>query len=284
MAEIINGKEIARIKREEIKTETMNLIDKTGVIPHLVVIQVGENPASTVYVRNKHRACLEVGFKSTTCTLGEKTTEEQLLARITDYNEDSSVHGILVQLPLPAHINEKKILNHILPNKDVDGFHPYQVGLLSIGDETLEPCTAAGVIELIKETGLEIAGQRAVIVGRSNIVGKPLINLLLNNDASVSVCHSKTKNLKEYTLHADILIVAIGRESFITADMVKPGAVVIDVGINRTTEGKLVGDVDFEKVSKVASHITPVPGGVGPMTIAMLLRNTLKAAQQSIDE
>lgn len=276
---MIDGKQVANDVRQQIKKETEQFIEKTSVQPHLVVIQVGENPASSVYVRNKHRACCEVGFKSTAIHLDEAVSEADLLKTIDNLNESNDVHGILVQLPLPNHIDQFKVINQITPKKDVDGFHPYQVGALASGLKSYAPCTSAGVIELLKAYDLPISGRHAVIVGRSHIVGKPLVQLLLTEDATVTVCHSRTENLAELTKLADILIVAIGRANFITADMVKPNAIVIDVGINRLESGKLVGDVDFEHVSNVASHITPVPGGVGPMTITMLLKNTLDAAK-----
>ena len=280
MTIIIDGKLVASKKREQIKQEVGHFVRETSVTPHLVVIQVGENAASSVYVRNKHRACEEVGVKSTAVHLDESISEAALLLQIETLNEDKTVHGILVQLPLPAHIDQDKVIAHISPQKDVDGFHPYQVGALASGLDAYAPCTAAGVIELLKAYDLEIEGKHAVIVGRSHIVGKPLIQLLLDENATVTVCHSRTKDLAEMTRRADILIVAIGRANFVTSDMVKEGAVVIDVGINRLETGKLVGDVEFEGVSNVASHITPVPGGVGPMTITMLLQNTLDAAKK----
>ena len=280
MTIIIDGKLVASKKREQIKQEVGHFVRETSVTPHLVVIQVGENAASSVYVRNKHRACEEVGVKSTAVHLDESISEAALLLQIETLNEDKTVHGILVQLPLPAHIDQDKVIAHISPQKDVDGFHPYQVGALASGLDAYAPCTAAGVIELLKAYDLEIEGKHAVIVGRSHIVGKPLIQLLLDENATVTVCHSRTKDLAEMTRRADILIVAIGRANFVTSDMVKEGAVVIDVGINRLETGKLVGDVEFEDVSNVASHITPVPGGVGPMTITMLLQNTLDAAKK----
>ena len=244
-----------------------------------MVVIVGNNPASMTYVRNKKRSCEAVGFKSTVIELADTITEADLLAQIDVLNQDDSVHGILVQLPLPKHINEDHIISAIDVKKDVDGFHPYQVGCLASGLDSLKPCTPAGVIELLKAYDIEIEGRHAVIIGRSHIVGKPLVQLLLEENATVTVCHSRTQNLSMLTQMADILIVAIGRPHFVTADMVKEGAVVVDVGINRLETGKLVGDVDFDTVEPKASYITPVPGGVGPMTITMLLFNTLKAAK-----
>ena len=280
MATIIDGKKVSETLREDLKTQTEIFINETGIQPHLVVIIVGNNPASMTYVRNKKRSCEAVGFKSTVIELSDSITEADLLAQINLLNEDDSVHGILVQLPLPKHIDENHIISAIDVKKDVDGFHPYQVGCLASGLDSLKPCTPAGVVELLKAYDVEITGRHAVIIGRSHIVGKPLIQLLLEENATVTVCHSRTQNLSALTQMADILIVAIGRPQFVTADMVKEGAVVIDVGINRLDSGKLVGDVDFENVEPKASYITPVPGGVGPMTITMLLFNTLKAAKR----
>ena len=282
MFKLIDGKSISTEKRENISWETAEFIKETSVIPHLAVVIIGNDPASKTYVRNKKKACTDVGFKSSVIELEETVTEEQLVAVIDKLNEDKEVHGILVQLPLPNHIDENHIIASIDKSKDVDGFHPYQVGCLVSGLETLKPCTPSGVIELLKAYEIEMAGKHAVIVGRSHIVGKPLIQLLLNEDATVTVCHSKTKNLKELTQMADILLVAIGKPQFITEEMVKEGATVIDIGINRLATGKLVGDVDFDAVSKKVSHITPVPGGVGPMTITMLLHNTLEAAKKQL--
>jgi len=282
MSNIIDGKHVASVIRENIKRETAEILARTGGKPSLTVIIVGENPASQSYVRSKQKFATEVGFESDTIYLSEATTEAELLAQIKSLNNDTNVNGILVQLPLPAHINEQTVIRTIAVEKDVDGFHPEQVGGLSIGLDTLEPCTPAGIIELLKYYRIEISGKNAVIIGRSNIVGKPIANMLLKLDATVTITHSRTANLADITRAADILIVAIGRPKFLTEDMIKDGAVVIDVGINRTEEGKLVGDVDYEAVHKKTSHITPVPGGVGPMTIAMLLSNTLKAFKQSL--
>ncbi|WP_147633259.1 bifunctional methylenetetrahydrofolate dehydrogenase/methenyltetrahydrofolate cyclohydrolase FolD [Turicibacter sanguinis] len=279
MATIIDGKKVSEDLREDLKVQTEKFVEETGIQPHLVVVIVGNNPASMTYVRNKKRSCEAVGFKSTVIELADTITEADLLAQIDVLNQDDSVHGILVQLPLPKHINEDHIISAIDVKKDVDGFHPYQVGCLASGLDSLKPCTPAGVIELLKAYDIEIEGRHAVIVGRSHIVGKPLVQLLLEENATVTVCHSRTQNLSMLTQMADILIVAIGRPHFVTADMVKEGAVVVDVGINRLETGKLVGDVDFDTVEPKASYITPVPGGVGPMTITMLLFNTLKAAK-----
>ena len=279
MAKLIDGKLVSSKIRLEISQETAEFIQKTGIQPHLVVIIVGNDAASMTYVKNKKKACEDVGFKSTVIELPEETTEVELLEQIKELNEDLTVHGILVQLPLPKHIDEQKVIDTISVKKDVDGFHPYQVGALVSGLPCLKPCTPSGVIELLKAYNIDMAGRHAVIVGRSHIVGKPLIQLLLDQNATVTVCHSRTQNLAEFTKSADILIVAIGRAHFITADMVKEGAVVVDVGINRLETGKLVGDVLYDDVFEKASYITPVPGGVGPMTITMLLKNTLKAAK-----
>ncbi|MDB8553386.1 bifunctional methylenetetrahydrofolate dehydrogenase/methenyltetrahydrofolate cyclohydrolase FolD [Turicibacter sanguinis] len=279
MATIIDGKKVSEDLREDLKVQTEKFVEETGIQPHLVVVIVGNNPASMTYVRNKKRSCEAVGFKSTVIELADTITESELLAQIDVLNQDDSVHGILVQLPLPKHINEDHIISAIDVKKDVDGFHPYQVGCLASGLDSLKPCTPAGVIELLKAYDIEIEGRHAVIIGRSHIVGKPLVQLLLEENATVTVCHSRTQNLSMLTQMADILIVAIGRPHFVTADMVKEGAVVVDVGINRLETGKLVGDVDFDTVEPKASYITPVPGGVGPMTITMLLFNTLKSAK-----
>ncbi len=280
MAEIISGKLVSAEVRKNITNEVSEFVAKTGVIPGLAVILVGNNPASAVYVRNKHKACLEVGMNSYEITMTEDTTEEALLAKIKELNNDPAVHGILVQLPLPKHIDEEKVINSIDPSKDVDAFHPQNVGKIMIGNYDFLPCTPAGVMELLKFYNVDIKGKECVIIGRSNIVGKPMALLLLAENGTVTVCHSKTVDLSSITRRADILVVAIGRADFVTADMVKPGAVVIDVGINRKDDGKLCGDVKFDEVEKIASKITPVPGGVGPMTITMLLKNTLTAAKK----
>ena len=249
-----------------------------GVTVGLAVIIVGDDPASRVYVNSKKKACEDLGMISREYALPETTTEEELLSLITKLNADKEINGILVQLPLPGHLNEETVINTIDPKKDVDAFHPHNVGKIMIGNFDFLPCTPAGVMELIKESGIEVSGKECVILGRSNIVGKPQAMLLLHQNGTVTICHSRTQNLKEVTRRADILVAAIGKPNFVTADMVKEGAVVIDVGINRLPDKKLCGDVDFEAVSKVASAITPVPGGVGPMTIAMLMKNTVTAA------
>lgn len=280
MAQIINGKEVSASVKAEVAAETSKLRDEKGLKVGLAVVIVGNNPASRVYVNNKKKACEAVGFQSFEYALDESTTEEQLLDLIDVLNRDNRVNGILVQLPLPEHINETAIINAISPTKDVDAFHPANVGKIMIGEYSFLPCTPAGVMELIASTGTEIAGKSCVVIGRSNIVGKPMAMLLLHKSGTVTICHSKTKNLKEICLGADILVVAIGKANFVTGDMIKDGAVVIDVGMNRLDNGKLCGDVEFESAEKKASYITPVPGGVGPMTIAMLMKNTLTAAKQ----
>lgn len=279
MAKLIDGKKISAAVRAEIAEETKKFIEEHGFAPGLTVIIVGQDPASQVYVRNKKRACEEVGFASRVIEMPENTTEEELLSVIDGLVKDDMVHGILVQLPLPKHISEDAVQRAIPPHKDVDAFHAENVGKIMIGDFEFLPCTPAGVMELLKYEGVDPAGKECVVVGRSNIVGKPMAMLLLHSNGTVTICHSRTKNLAEVTRRADILVVAVGRANFITADMVKEGAVVIDVGMNRNAEGKLCGDVDFAAVESVASMITPVPGGVGPMTITMLLKNTLTAAK-----
>ncbi len=278
---IIDGKAISAQIRSEIKAEAEALTAK-GVRPGLAVILVGSDPASQIYVRNKQKACEEVGFYSDTYTLAEETTEKELLDLIEILNLRKDIHGILVQSPVPKHINPDTVINAILPEKDVDCFHPENVGKLMTGNPRFLPCTPAGVVELIKRSGVEISGKECVVVGRSNIVGKPQAIMLLAENGTVTVCHSRTKNLAEVTKRADILVVAIGKSEFITGDMVKPGAVVLDVGMNRNSEGKLTGDVNFAEVSEIASLITPVPGGVGPMTITMLLQNTITAAKAAL--
>lgn len=278
MSKIIDGKAVSAQVKERIKAETAEL-KKQGIEVGLAVVIVGEDPASKVYVRNKKRACEEVGFNSYEFALPEDTTEEQLLELVQKLNADDKVNGILVQLPLPAHLDDKVIINNILPEKDVDAFHPVNVGKIMIGDYSFLPCTPAGVMELIASSGTEIAGKECVVIGRSNIVGKPQAMLLLHKSGTVTVCHSKTKNLKEICQRADILVAAVGKAKMITADYIKEGAVVIDVGMNRDENGKLCGDVDFEDCKEKAGFITPVPGGVGPMTIAMLMQNTLTAAK-----
>lgn len=278
-AQVVSGKEVAKSIREELKLEVAELKEK-GIVPGLSVILVGDDPASRSYVKGKAKGCEEVGMNSEIILKDDSISQEELLAEIDRLNKDTNVHGILVQLPLPKHIDEKPVINAISPEKDVDGFHPVSVGKMMIGDETYLPCTPHGIIELIKRTGTDIVGKNAVVIGRSNIVGKPVSILLLQEHATVTICHSKTKNLKEIAREADILVAAIGRAQVITEDYIKPGAVVIDVGVNRIDTGKLVGDVDFEGAAKFAGFITPVPGGVGPMTITMLLKNTVKAAKR----
>lgn len=279
MAKIINGKEISAQIREQIKEETLKMQEENGVTPGLAVIIVGDDPASKVYVANKKKACAEVGFYSEEYALPEETDEHSLLELIDKLNKRPDIDGILVQLPLPKHIDAKKIVDSIRPDKDVDAFHPVNVGRIMIGDYTLAPCTPSGVMELIRSTGVTVEGKNCVVVGRSDIVGKPQAMLLLHENGTVTICHSKTKDLAGITKKADILVVAVGRAGFITGNMIKKGAVVIDVGMNRNEEGKLVGDVDFDSAAEVAGYITPVPGGVGPMTITMLLKNTLRAAE-----
>lgn len=278
-AKIISGKELATRIKSELRDEVIEL-QKAGIQPKLTVILVGDDPASHTYVRGKERASEEVGIISEIIRASASITEEELLAEIERINADPTVHGLLVQLPLPEHIDEKVIINAIDPLKDVDGFHPINVGKLMIGDEGYLSCTPYGIIELIKSTGIDITGKKAVIIGRSNIVGKPLAILLLRENATVTVAHSRTVNLKEVAKEAEILISAIGQPEMITKDYVGEGAVVIDVGTNRNAQGKYVGDCDFASVSEVASYITPVPGGVGPMTIAMLMKNTVEAAKK----
>ena len=279
MAQIISGKEVSAKVRAELKKETEALIEATGIYPGLAVILVGNDPASQVYVRNKQLACEELGFHPFEYKMGENTTQEQLLDLINVLNKDPKVHGILVQLPLPDHLDEQSVLYAIAPEKDVDAFHPMNVGKIMIGSYDVLPCTPAGVMELLDASGVEISGKNCVVIGRSNIVGKPMAMLLLQRSGTVTICHSKTKNLAEVCAEAEILVVAIGKPKFVTADMVKEGAVVIDVGINRDENNKLCGDVDYESVAPKASLITPVPGGVGPMTITMLMKNTLRAAK-----
>lgn len=290
-AQIIDGFEIARQERERVARETALLKEK-GITPCLAVILVGENPASVSYVTGKEKALAEVGMKDKSIRLPESTTEQELLKIIDELNNDKSVHGILVQLPLPKHIDEEKVIMAISPEKDVDGFHPVSVGNMMIGKKSYLPCTPHGVLVLLKTMNIETNGKHAVIVGRSNIVGKPLAILLARKEANstVTICHTGTKDIASFTKQADILIAAVGRPNTITADMVKPGATVIDVGVNRIPDDtkksgfRLVGDVDFEAVKEVASFITPVPRGVGPMTIAMLMHNTLEAALNTLEE
>ena len=279
MAKIIDGKAISKAVREEIAADVVAFKEKHGAAPGLAVIIVGNDPASQVYVRNKKRACEEVGFYSESYELPEDTRQEELVALVERLNNDDNINGILVQLPLPKHLNETEILLKIRPEKDVDAFHPYNVGKIMIGNHDFLPCTPAGVMVLLERSGVEIAGKKCVVIGRSNIVGKPMAMLLLHANGTVTICHSRTQNLKEICRDADILVASIGKPEFVTGDMVKDGAVVVDVGINRLESGRLVGDVSFSEVEPKASYITPVPGGVGPMTITMLLKNTLTAAQ-----
>jgi len=283
MAQIINGKEIGEKIRKEIAEKVKELKEK-GVTPGLAVILVGDDPASQTYVRNKHRSCEAIGIYSEVIKLPESTTEEELLGKIHQLNERKDIHGILVQLPLPKHINEDHVIAAISPEKDVDGFSPVSVGKMMLGQDTFLPCTPYGVMKLLEYSGIEIAGKHAVVIGRSHIVGKPMGQLLLQKDATVTYTHSKTKDLPSITKQADILVAAVGRPKFIKKEHVKPGAVVIDVGINRDENNKLVGDVDFEEVEPICSYITPVPGGVGPMTITMLLYNTVKAAEKTLGD
>lgn len=279
MSNIIDGKAVSQSVKDRIKEEVTALKAEHEVVPGLAVIIVGDNPASRIYVNNKKKACEYVGFDSYEYALPEETTETELLELIKKLNNDEKIDGILCQLPLPKHIDENVIINNIAPNKDVDAFHPVNVGKIMIGDYSFLPCTPAGVMELIASTGVEIKGKECVVVGRSNIVGKPMSMLLLHKSGTVTICHSKTKDLKAECKRADILVAAVGVPNLITGDMVKEGAVVIDVGMNRLENGKLCGDVEFESASKAAGYITPVPGGVGPMTIAMLMQNTLTAAK-----
>lgn len=276
MAVILNGKEVAAAKRADIKAK-VEMLSSDGKKPGLAVIIVGNNSASRVYVNNKKKACAEVGIESFEYALPEETAEADLVELIKKLNADEAVNGILCQLPLPAHINETAVINTIVPEKDVDAFHPENVGHIMIGDFTFLPCTPAGIMEILKFYGISPAGKKCTVIGRSNIVGKPMAMLLLKENGTVEICHSKTADLKKETLEADILISAVGKAKFVTADMVKDGAVVIDVGMNRDENGRLCGDVCFDEVEKKASYITPVPGGVGPMTITMLLENTLRA-------
>ncbi|MCL9660313.1 bifunctional methylenetetrahydrofolate dehydrogenase/methenyltetrahydrofolate cyclohydrolase FolD [Paenibacillus hunanensis] len=279
-ATIISGTQISQEIRQDIKQE-VEAMKAQGFQPGLAVVLVGDDPASHVYVRNKEKACHDLGYYSEVHRLSADTSQEELLALVDKLNKQDNIHGILVQLPLPKQIEEKAVIDAISPQKDVDGFHPINVGNLMIGDESLLPCTPAGVIEMIKRTGIEMSGKHAVVIGRSNIVGKPVSMLLQRENATVTMCHSRTANMKELTQQADILVVAIGRANFVDASFIKPGAVVIDVGMNRLDNGKLAGDVDFENAKEVSGPITPVPGGVGPMTITMLMKNTLVAARRA---
>lgn len=276
-AQIINGNEIAKQMQEEMRLEVEKLKAESGSVPGLAVILVGEDPASKVYVKNKGKACDKIGFYSEQHNLPEDVSETKLLELVEELNKKDNINGILVQLPLPKHIDSKKVIQTINPIKDVDGFHPINVGDLMIDEAKLAPCTPSGVMELLKRTGINLVGKNAVVVGRSNIVGKPVSLMLLKEHCTVTICHSRTRDLEEVCKKADILVAAVGKPEMITGDMIKEGAVVIDVGVNRLDNGKLVGDVHFESASQKASYITPVPGGVGPMTITMLMHNTLKA-------
>ncbi|HDR7467805.1 bifunctional methylenetetrahydrofolate dehydrogenase/methenyltetrahydrofolate cyclohydrolase FolD [Bacillus toyonensis] len=280
VAVIIKGNEVAEKKRAQLTEEVVKLKEQ-GIVPGLAVILVGEDPASRSYVKGKEKGCEQVGIYSELIELPETITEERLLAEIDRLNGDDRINGILVQLPLPKHIEEKAIIERISPEKDVDGFHPISVGRMMTGQDTFLPCTPHGIVELVKETNLDISGKHVVIIGRSNIVGKPVGQLFLNENATVTYCHSKTQNIKELSKLADILIVAVGRPKMVTADYMKEGTVVIDVGVNRLETGKLCGDVDFDNVLDVAGYITPVPKGVGPMTITMLLHNTVESAKRA---
>ncbi len=275
MSKIIDGRAVSKAVKERVKAEC----EEKNIKPGLAVIIVGDDPASQVYVRNKEKACEECGFYSEKYALSADTTQEELNALVEELNNKKEINGILCQLPLPKHLDDKEVINLINPIKDVDAFHPVNVGAIMIGDYNFVPCTPAGVMELIHSTGVDVAGKKAVVMGRSNIVGKPMAMLLLHENATVEITHSRTQNLAEVTREADILVAAIGKAKFVTADMVKEGAVVIDVGMNRDENGKLCGDVDFQSVESKCSYITPVPGGVGPMTISMLMQNTLTACK-----
>ncbi|MDD7429289.1 MAG: bifunctional methylenetetrahydrofolate dehydrogenase/methenyltetrahydrofolate cyclohydrolase FolD [Oscillospiraceae bacterium] len=278
MAKLIDGKAVSAKVKAQVRDEVSALKEK-GVHVGLAVVIVGNNQASRVYVNNKKKACAEVGIESFEYALPEETTQTELLELVDKLNGDDNVNGILVQLPLPKQIDENAVINEILPEKDVDAFHPANVGHIMIGDYSFLPCTPAGIMELIADTGIDVCGKKCVVVGRSNIVGKPMAMLLLHSNGTVTICHSRTENLKEICAEADILVAAVGRRDFITGDMVKEGAVVIDVGMNRNDEGKLCGDCKFDECAEKAGFITPVPGGVGPMTIAMLMKNTVTAAR-----
>ena len=279
MATILNGKQVAAEIRAELKTRA-EALRKDGVVPCLAVLLAGDDPASKIYVRNKKRACEEIGIESRELLFPENVTEEELIAQIRALNEDAAVDAMLVQLPLPKHIDEARVLAEIAPEKDADGFHVVNAGRLFTGQTSVLPCTPAGCMELLRRANVEFSGKHAVVVGRSNIVGKPMAMLLLNEHCTVTICHSRTRDLARFTRDADILVAAVGRPGIITGEMIKPGAAVIDVGINRLESGKLMGDVDFESAEPVAGAITPVPGGVGPMTIAMLMQNAILAAEK----
>ena len=280
-AQLIDGKTLAQEIRQEIAQDIELLVGQTGVCPGLAVVLVGDDPASAVYVRNKKKACDTAGLYVDDHALPATTTQEELLKLIDQLNNDPKIHGILVQLPLPSQIDSQTVLNTVSPDKDADGFHPYNIGRLVAGDPVFVPCTPKGVMRMIESTGQSVKGKRAVILGRSNIVGKPVAMLLMHQHATVTICHSRTTDLPGMCKEADILVAAIGKAQFVKSDMVKPGAIVIDVGINRLDDGRLVGDVDFEPVKEVAGWLSPVPGGVGPMTIAMLLANTLGGAKRA---
>ena len=283
MYQIIDGKKISAEVKEEVKAKVAELKEK-GISVGLAVVLVGQDPASKVYVNNKKKACEALGIESFEYLLPETATQEELLDLVKKLNADDRVDGILVQLPLPRHLDEKAVIAAISPDKDVDAFHAVNVGKIMIGDYTFAPCTPAGIIELIERSGISLEGKNCTVIGRSNIVGKPMSMLLLHKNATVTICHSRTKNLAEVVSRADVVVAAVGKAKFVTADMVKEGAVVIDVGINRMEDGKLCGDVDFEAVAPKCSYITPVPGGVGPMTIAVLMQNTLRAAQAKLNK
>ena len=280
---LIDGKALATKMQNNLADKVQQMKDDYGIVPGLAVILVGDNPASQVYVRNKERSALKAGFKSETKRVPSSMSEEELIAWSEDYNQDDTIHGILVQLPLPEHINDKKVIMAIDPHKDVDGFHPINTGHLWSGRPIMVPCTPAGIMEMLAAYNIGLEGKHAVIIGRSNIVGKPMAQLLLAKNATVTLTHSRTRNLSDVAKSADVLIVAIGQGHFVTKDFVKEGAVVIDVGMNRDTDGKLIGDVAFDEVKELASYITPVPGGVGPMTITMLLEQTYQAALRSLE-
>ena len=283
MATIMDGKALAAKKRAQIK-EKVESFTQNGVTPALAVVIVGDNPSSRFYVNNKKKDCAECGIRSIEKALPEQTTEDELLSVLSELNADPTVDGIIVQLPLPKHIDERRVIESIDPKKDVDAFHPENVGRIMIGDYSFLPCTPAGVMELLAEYKIDVAGKNCVVIGRSNIVGKPQAMLLLHKNATVTICHSKTRDLKEICRKADLIVAAVGKADFVTADMVRPGAVVIDVGMNRRENGKLCGDVDFEHVEPIASAITPVPGGVGPMTITVLMKNTVASARATLEK
>lgn len=277
--QIIDGKKVSAEVKEEVRQQTLKLKETHGITPSLAVVIVGDDPASRVYVNNKKKACELVGFKSEEYALPAETTQQELLNLVETLNNKDDINGILVQLPLPKHLDDKAVIAAINPKKDVDAFHAVNVGKIMLGEYDFLPCTPAGVMEMLHSYNIEVSGKNCVVIGRSNIVGKPMAMLLLHENGTVTICHSRTKNLAEVTKQADILVAAVGRPKFVTADMVKDGAVVIDVGMDRDENGKLCGDVDFENVKDKCSYITPVPGGVGPMTIATLMKNTLKAAK-----